>query len=100
MIQRAVAASSSGTVPPLQQKPKRPRYCFRGMARLVDHNGISVATFTAYDKSPLVGKRVFDECELASRIDSAYHHPLTAQPAELVFFPECPCECTGDISVM
>lgn len=70
------------------------------MARLLDSTGMCVATFTAYDRSPLVGKRVFDECELAARADGAYHHPLTAQPAELIFFAECPCECTGDVSVM
>ena len=80
----------------LNPKPKRPQYCFRAVARLVERSSQrTVATFTAFDRSPLVGSRVFAECEQAARIDDDYE----AMPVELVLFESCPVESTGDITI-
>ena len=74
------------------------KYCFKASAHLkCKSTNRIIATFSAYDKSPLVGETVEKLCR--SYLDEEDGLAKTMD-VELVFYKECPTECDGETSVI
>lgn len=74
--------------------PPAKRYCFRATARVLFRDA-PCGIFTAFDSSVDVAKAVEAAC--AHFVDAEGEPELVCEAADLVMYPECPVELTGDI---